>query len=347
MAYNQSFQRVKPGLISSTSSANLINSSNNVSEKSSKYGELSSNSGIESDWVVFSPSINEDDEEVEDETDDDEVLSTTNEYDDNDHDAAVESGDDDEDSLIDSLDTDQGLKLSLPTHDGSGNFLNSYINGNLDDVIALGSSSTGSAGTSEHDAIFNKNLSKEDFITTRIDNWRREQAKVLIEELQQGSTFSGFTTREPSPVNDLLASWGVDDRNPIESNLDNNELYSKAKPTTSKQHQVQSKPYKHGPQRFYGDDIFGNYSEWEVSMIKKVAKELSSSLVRDRKNESMDYRTGMRSRRSSLLSNLSKNAINNYLMGNSHSYFWKKDLSSAHSSISTNSIMFNSWGDVA
>ncbi len=345
MAYNQSFQPVKSALITSTSSANLI-ASNNASQKSSKYGELSSNSGIESDWVVFSPSV----EESGEEDDESEVLSTTNEYDDDNNDGAQES-DDDEDSLIDSLDTDQGLKLSLPTHDGSGNFMNSY-NAEINNVVALGDS-----GETEDVDVFNNSLSKEDFITNRIDSWRREQAKLLIEELQNSNSSGSTTTREQSPTNDLLASWGVDDRDPIESNLDGDEQsYTKPTQQRHEQRQVQSKPYKHdNSQRFYGDDIFENYSEWEVSMIKKVAQQLSSSLVRDnrRNDHSMDYHTGMRSRRSSLLSNLSKNAINKYLIGNSNnysssSYFWKKDLSSAHSSISTNSIMFgNSWGDVA
>lgn len=322
MAFNQSFKPVKSGLITSTSSTNII-ASNNASQKSSRYGELSS-SGIESDWVVFSPSIDEDEE------DDEEVLSTTNEYEEEEE----EDGSDEEDSLIDSLDTNNGLRLSLPTHDGSGQFMNSY-----------------NESSDDHDGIFNNNLSKEDFITNRIDNWRREQARLLIEELQHSETSSSSTaTREPSPINDILASWGVDDRDPIQSKLGSDDASNNQHTRQRYQQQkaqVQSKPYKHGTKRFYGDAIFENYSEWEVSMIKKVAKELSSSLVRDRRNESMDFYTGMRSRRSSFLSNLSQKAINSYLMG-SNSYFWKKDLSSAHSSISTNSIMFgNSWGDVA
>lgn len=341
MAYNQSFQPVKSELINSTSSANLITSNNSVSQKSSRYGELSS-SGVESDWVVFSPDI-EDEEEYEGDDDSDMqedgeiskeaeiVLSTANEYDDN----KEEEDTDEEDSLIDSLEANQGLKLSLPTHDGSGNFINSFGDINED-----------------HAAIFNNNLSKEDFITNRIDSWRREQARVLTEELQQNPATSstGSTTRGPSPSTDLLASWGVDDRDPIESKLDNEEVpkVSDGYNAQKKQNYVESKPYKHGSKRFYGDYIFEKYSEWEVSMIKKVANELSTSLVRDRRNDSIDYRTGIRSKRSSLLSNLSKNAINNYIMGSGNSFFWKKDLSSAHSSISTNSIMFgNSWGDVA
>lgn len=318
MAFNQSFQPVKSGLITSTSSTNII-ASNNASQKSSRYGELSS-SGIESDWVVFSPSIDEDEED----DDQEEVLSTTNEYDEEEE----EEDSDEEDSLIDSLDTNNGLKLSLPTHDGSGQFMNSF-------------------NDSDNQDIFNNNLSKEDFITNRIDNWRREQARLLIEELQH----SDSTSTEASPINDILASWGVDDRDPINSKLEPDEtttLHQEKINNNKPKIQVQSKPYKHGTKRFYGDDIFENYSEWEVSMIKKVAKELSSSLIRDRRNESnMDLFTGIRSRRSSFLSNLSQKAINNYLIG-SNSYFWKKDLSSAHSSISTNSIMFgNSWGDVA
>ncbi|CCH42471.1 Myosin-2 [Wickerhamomyces ciferrii] len=340
MAYNQSFhQPVQSGLISTnSSSSNVLALGNNQSQRSSRYGELSS-SGAGS-WVVFAPSVEEDE---------DEVLSTTNEYDD---DEKVNSSldivsehrnkedqddddDDDSDSLIDSLDTDEDLKLSLPTHDGSGNFMNTSLNNQDED----------------HLDIFNKDLSKEDFITNRIDNWRREQAKILIEELHQSNSSSNSLLNERSHVDELLASWGVDDRDPIDSNLD---IDHKEKRTTELRTQRNttikdsSKPYKHGTKRFYGDDIFENYTEWEVNMIKKVAKQLSSSLIRDKRSQESNFEisTGLKSRRSSLLSNLSKNSINNYFM-NTQSYFWQKDLSSAHSSISTTSIVLgNNWGDV-
>lgn len=228
------------------------------SDENIRFDELSSSGADTSEWILFSPSMNEFNVDV---------LSSNNEI--------VEDDDLDEAaSLLESI-NNSPIQLSLPRPDQSGQF------------------------------------NKTDFITNRIDVWRREQARILIDDLN--SDYS----RDSS---ELLASWGVED--PICNQSKDNS----------------------NNKRFYGDDIFKKLSPWEVDKIKSVAKQMSSSLKRVPHNERdfiMDtsLNTG---RRLSIILNLSKSSSNQP--------FWKKDLSSVQSSLSldTGSIMFGlHFNDVA
>jgi hypothetical protein len=257
-----------PLITRTTSFTNVVNS-----VECSQYDELSS-SGVESDWILFSP-FEEDEEEGDIRGAD--VLSSSN--------ADIGDDESEDDSLIDTL--------------GSAN---PSLNLNLGSL----------AGTLEDDI-------EDEYITNRIEHWRKQQARELISTLHRTSDTS-----------ELLASWGVDDRLMIEPDY-----------ADQKKEEQDTKTSK----RYYGDDIMQHYSSWEVNKIKKVARQLSSSLVRDPPPSPLtmtDIIRRPRSHRTSLLLNLSRSANRYFSQYSANQPFWKQDLSSAHSSLSlsTNSIMF-------
>lgn len=290
------------------------------------YDELSS-SGVDSDWILFSPSMNEYAQRSGKEHDSDVLSTSANDEDEVVFDAAPQVGatsqenvdDDDDESLLDSLNTDSPIKLSFPTHD-SASFNRSHIETEEDNYIT--------------------SLKNNDFVTNRIDNWRREQARLMINDLAQGSD----TESTLSHANDLLASWGVDDRHLAES-------------TNSKN--VETEKYKYSEsKRFYGDELFQHLTPWEVQKIKTVATQMSSSLHRrhkfnDQQEKSIFHQLsrGSTGGRLLLLLSLPKYSANKFSMSLERDQpFWKRDLSSAQSSLSlsTNSIMFGNMhlGDV-
>lgn len=239
-------------------------------ESTQRYDELSS-SGVESDWILFSPLEEENRDLLSSNVD---VLSSNAEE--------VEEGEEDEDSDDDSL------------------------------IDTLGSANPSLNLPPELDAV------EDSYLTTRIEQWRKEQARELINTLRRNS----------DPSSDLLASWGVEDA-----------LHGE--PTQ------EPEPHLHKSKRFYGDDLMRHYEEWEVKKIKKVARQLSTSLVREPKANPVtlaDIARRLRKERSAILVHLSRSAnryFSQYSTGRQP--FWRQDMSSAHSSlsISTNSIMFS------
>lgn len=235
-----------------------------------RYDELSS-SGVDSDWILFSPLDGDKEDVLSSNFEDDEAAEDTGEEDEDES---------DDDSLIDTLESSN--RLNLP----SGHA--------LDDV-------------------------GDDYITDRIERWRKEQARELISALHRSSDAS----------DELMASWGVDDGLNFGSDTETDQ-------TPQPQQHLQHHPSK----RFYGDDLLQHYNQWEVNKIKKVALQLSTSLVREPLRP-----VGKRSDRTSLLLSLSRSANRYFSQYNDLATqpFWKQDLSSAQSSLqslSTNSIMF-------
>ncbi|ONH68256.1 Autophagy-related protein 30 [Cyberlindnera fabianii] len=297
------------------------------------YDELSS-SGVDSDWILFSPlsdvespvhgdvlsTSTGDMPRVESLSDDEDLSEEQEEHEEEqeEEDDDDDEEDDDDDSLIESLGTN--MPLSMPVGDGTGSFVTRSL---------AASSQKTQPETEEYDYL--QSLDKEDFVTHRIDMWRKEQAKAMINDLHRES-FTSATSTEKSA--ELLASWGVDDSMMMNGGVFEDDEKPRA---TSR-----------GNKRFYGDDLFKGYNTWEVNKIKRVAQQLSSSLVRDNRATSSipPVTTSFRARRSSLLLNLSRSA-NKYFIGNATAFepdmpFWKRDISSANSSLSmsVNSIMF-------
>lgn len=283
---------------SSLSSLNTQLAGNSTSQPLS-----TSTSGLQSDWIVFEP-------------DRADILSNSNAEgshegllytDDEEQGDIEEDDDDDDDSLLESLETNDMNPSSL-------NELN------------LASGSSGNYTFHAND--YAQSLQNDDFINTRIDCWRKEQAKVLIDDLYgMASTLRNDECPETATgasSNDLLSSWGVEED------------------TVAIEHRASVK-------KFYGDDLLRPYTPWERSKISKVSKSLSTSLKRD-----PIYSTHY-SKEASFLYQLSTNA-NKYTIQDSYSLmnegqnysglkdltdglFWEQDLRSVQSSITTNSVV--------
>jgi hypothetical protein len=228
-----------------------------------------------------------------------------------------EDEDDDDASLLDSLEVHSFPGFSLPTQDGSGQF--AYDGPSSEDDTYLGS------------------LTKNDYITNRIDSWRREQARILIDDLNHGS--DSETSR--SETNEVLASWGVDD-----SDLTTGSRTQTQTPAESEMATDTEETYSFSQnKRFYGDDIFKGLTVWEVDKIKEVAKQMSSSLKRtdggNRVHLTDKFSSLTSGRRLRQLMQLTA-TTNRFLLDSMNQPFWKQDISSVHSSLSmdTGSIMF-------
>ncbi|ODV71742.1 uncharacterized protein CYBJADRAFT_169108 [Cyberlindnera jadinii NRRL Y-1542] len=280
-----------------------------------RYDELSS-SGVDSDWILFSPHEG-------DETDMGrvcyDVLSTSNlgETDEVEED---DDDDDDDDSLIDTLGSAHApLGLDVPIGQSLFDHASFEDDDGLGDVI------------------------EDEYITSRIERWRKEQARELINTLHRTSDVTSER---------LMASWGVDDRLFMENDHVDSEHDTRATQHSSnkqQKQQQQQQQQQHKTKRFYGDEHLRHYSDWEVSKIKKVALELSSSLTRDSQTKRLTAQEVVKclktkNRRSSVLLNLSRSVAHHCFSQYStlDEPFWKQSLSSAHSSLSlsTNSIMF-------
>ncbi|KAH3684648.1 hypothetical protein WICPIJ_004404 [Wickerhamomyces pijperi] len=253
-----------------------------------------STSGVQSDWVVFEPGR---DREAD-------ILSNSNsnsnleDFQSQEEDALnSEDDDDDDDSLLESLETQDIAHSSL-------NEFN----------LASGSS----ANYTFHANDYAQSLQNDDFINTRIDCWRKEQAKVLIDDLYGEAEAQEETSESGEYSNDLLVSWGVDDV-----------------PKTQKRNYTK---------RFYGDDLLKDYSPSEANKIARVTKSLSTSLTRD------PIYSAHYNKEASFLYQLS-NSANKYTIQDSYSLgnegvmdsgnglFWEKDLRSTQSSITADSVM--------
>ncbi|KAH3679275.1 hypothetical protein WICMUC_001099 [Wickerhamomyces mucosus] len=305
MAFNQNipFQRAINQDYQLPSSASSINLTQNIDPIDSRYSELSS-SGSESDWILFAP-----DSDVGAKED---ILSSSNshaeEEDNGDVDVVVDDDDDDEnESLIESLNT--------------ANMIDDTASGNLDVLSSLSAQSLEAAADDD----YLQSLQNNDYLTKRIDCWRKQHVKSIINDF--------FQNHSNESNNELMSSWGVDNNNFIDSYTTQNENFVD---DGNDLFNTQS------TKRFYGDDLIEDYSNWERSKIHNVAKYLSSSLKRDNV-----YNPTTKSTPSHLLRLTNK--ANEFILQDSffnHESdlpFWKQDkIQSSIHSFSTNSgILLN------
>lgn len=161
----------------------------------------------------------------------------------------------------------------------------------------------------------------EDLKAWRIDDWTKDQERLISQRTR--------TSSSRSVHDEVLASWGVDDRCLSDTALAEQPERA-ARPQT---------PLRTDKTKFYGSDLLDDYSHWEVDIIKKVAKQLSTSLKREHLDSDTSFLYSKPIRRNSNLLHLSTSVASKFLSKN----YWRNE--SNHSSVSTNSIMLNhlSW----